>query len=77
MISVTFECGHTKTANGSEAQLQCQCGETRVAAVMAPSPRFSGCVTGPHAEFKDLPAKAVTFGESTSQDRPPLLDEGA
>jgi len=71
MITITFGCGHSKTANGSEQSLQCACGETRVAALAAPLPRFIGCVTGPHAEFKDLPAKPVTFGESTSQDVPP------
>lgn len=63
MITVTFQCGHTKQAGGGETELACGCGETRITSVDAPAPRFTGCARGPHAEYKDLPAKAVTFGE--------------
>lgn len=64
MITVTFKCGHTRIASGNETELSCAlCGETDVERVNAPAPRFTGHVRGPHAAFKDLPAKAVTFGE--------------
>lgn len=64
MITVTFKCGHTKQVNGSEEKLACSCGEAGIERVDAPAPSFRGHVRGPHAEYADLPAKAVTFEES-------------
>lgn len=61
MITVTFTCGHTRTATGAEERLSCPCGESRIASVDAPLPTFRGAVRGPHAEYVDLPAKPVTF----------------
>lgn len=66
MITVTFVCGHKKQANGSEDQLVCSCGEQKIANVDAPAPQFRGHVRGPHAEFTELPAKAVSFGETNA-----------
>lgn len=63
MITITFECGHQKTADGGETKVACACGETRIAQVNAPVPRFRGHVTGPHAEYVALEPKAVVFEE--------------
>ncbi len=64
-IQVTFACGHTGDFTGAEASLHCkECAETAVARVDAPPPQFEGHVRGPHAEFRELPAKPVTFGET-------------
>lgn len=61
MITVTFSCGHSKQANGSEEKLTCACGETRIAQVDAPVPVFRGHVRGPHAQFEALEPKKVEF----------------
>lgn len=63
MITVTFQCGHQKQASGSEEQLVCSCGESRIAQVDAPAPRFVGHARGPHAEYKPLEAIPVTFAK--------------
>jgi hypothetical protein len=60
MISLRFACGHAMRGDDRMTQAQCShCGETRVSRVMAPAPRFVGIVTGPCAEFKELPAQPV------------------
>jgi hypothetical protein len=63
-MTVTFQCGHTREATGAETELRCDCGEARITQVVAPAPRFTGHVTGPHAEFQNLPAEAVQLGET-------------
>jgi len=63
MITVRFQCGHTRTLNGDEQQPRCACGETVIAEVNAPAPRFRGYALGPCAKFEELPAKAVSFVE--------------
>lgn len=65
-ILITFDCGHTQEFTGNETTPTCRtCPTARVAGVDAPMPSFRGHVRGPHAEFKDLPAEAVTFGAKT------------
>jgi len=61
-LTVTFQCGHQKQCDGSELALVCLCGETQIARVDAPAPVFVGTATGPHVEFMDLQATAVSFG---------------
>lgn len=62
MITITFSCGHQRQTDGSEEELKCQCGESTIARIDAPMPTFTGHVTGPHAIYKDLEAKALNFG---------------
>lgn len=71
MITVTFTCWHERqvpvTMTGA---LSCvQCGETRVARVKAPPPRFTGHVRGPSAITKDLGPVTVNLAEPNA---PPL-----
>lgn len=67
MITVTFECGHSRTTSGSETTPTCACGESKITRVDAPAPTFRGHARGPHAEYVDLPAKAVTFGKEKEE----------
>lgn len=61
LITVYFACGHTRESDGDAAPT-CACGETRIARVEAPAPTFVGHARGPCAEYRDLPAQAVTLG---------------
>lgn len=65
-IDLTFVCGHTaKALTGNETTPSCpECGERVISRVNAPPPVFSGHARGPHAQYKDLPAKAVKLGDS-------------
>jgi len=64
MITITFTCcGETKTATGAETQLVCRCGRSVIETIVAPQPRFTGTVTGPHAQYQNLPAVPVTLGD--------------
>lgn len=60
MITVEFACGHRRDVDGDSTRT-CLCGETRIARVDAPAPRFVGHARGPCADYKDLPAQAVTL----------------
>lgn len=64
MITVIFTCGHFQEVDGSGATPICVCGETKIARVDAPAPRFTGHCRGPHATYRDLEAKPVTFGSN-------------
>ena len=59
-ITIDFACGHQTEVNG-EARPTCVCGETRIVRVDAPAPRFVGHARGPCAEYRDLPAEAVSL----------------
>jgi hypothetical protein len=51
---VRFACGHgLRMETGIEVPECPQCGETRVARVSAPPPKFRGTVLGPCAEYRD------------------------
>jgi hypothetical protein len=66
MITVRFACGHSLKGDERLSQATCSmCGETRVAHVTAPAPRFAGLVTGPCARFEELPAKPVRLQKET------------
>lgn len=56
MIEIRFRCGHTLRVDPDRVQRpSClECGETMVARVQAPPPRFVGTVTGPLAETKHM-----------------------
>lgn len=60
LIRLDFACGHEVEVDG-EAQPTCACGETRIVRVHAPAPRFVGHARGPCADYRDLPAQAVTL----------------
>lgn len=62
MIKVTFLCGHIADTDGA-AKPRCHCGESRIRRIAAKTPSFRGHVTGPCAEYQDLPPKAVTLKE--------------
>ena len=50
VILVRFRCGHVMPIDPDKVESpRCHCGETRVARVSAPAPRFTGAVSGPHA----------------------------
>ncbi len=61
VITLYFACGHARETDGDGAAT-CACGETRIVRVDAPAPRFVGHARGPCAEYRDLPAQAVTLG---------------
>lgn len=61
LITLYFACGHSREVDG-DGTATCACGETRIARVDAPAPRFIGHARGPCAEYQDLPAKPVTLG---------------
>lgn len=62
MITIKFLCGHSRPLTGAEDRAVCACGETRIDSIDAPAPRFVGHARGPHAEYKALDAKEVSFG---------------
>lgn len=64
MIRATMACGHVIELQSGVAVPMCKCGETRVARVKAPPPKFRGLVLGPCAEYEDLPAKRVVLKET-------------
>lgn len=59
---IRFACGHAVTLgdNPSGAPV-CDCGETRIQAVKARAPRFTGACSGPYAEFKNLGPAVVNL----------------
>lgn len=62
-ILITFDCGHSQYLTGTETSLICHtCGSPAPVRIEAPPPSFVGHARGPHAEYKDLPAQAVTLG---------------
>lgn len=63
MIRVSMACGHRLQADSETAPRCAECGETRVAHVSAPAPRFRGVVLGPCATYEDLPAQRVDLKE--------------
>lgn len=67
MITVSFACGHSmQVSERAEWTPRCGCGETRVAAVKAPAPRFVGTVTGPYCETKGLDPAVVNVATGGS-----------
>lgn len=64
MIVATMVCGHRVKIDGIAVPCCPKCGESRVARVSAPPPRFRGVVLGPCAEYVDLPAKRVVLKEN-------------
>jgi predicted nucleic acid-binding Zn-ribbon protein len=67
MIAVRMACGHLlKLTDGVMLPACPSCGETRVARVSAPPPKFRGVVLGPCAEYVELPAKRVELKEKVS-----------
>lgn len=64
-ILLTMACGHrVKAPDDIRAPLCPTCGETRVAHVKAPAPRFRGVVMGPCATYEDLPPQRVHLKET-------------
>jgi hypothetical protein len=64
MIQIRFSCGHQQPHdnNLTDTMPACMiCGDQHVARVKAPRPNFVGHACGPCAEYKALPAIAVTF----------------
>lgn len=49
MVRVIFACGHElkDVETGQSAPVCPSCGETRIARVQAPKPKFRGVATGP------------------------------
>jgi hypothetical protein len=65
-IRATMACGHLVMLPDGVSIPQCpQCGESRVARIKAPPPRFRGVVLGPCATYEDLPAQRVTLKENS------------
>ena len=59
-ITVTFRCGHHQIVGPDADIVICpQCGERRVARVVAPPPRFRGVATGPSAVEAEVGSGAV------------------
>lgn len=57
MIRLRFGCGHVFDAGNNVQTARCYCqgpGSDKVTRVDARAPRFTGTVTGPVAEFKNL-----------------------
>jgi hypothetical protein len=62
MVTLKFACGHTLTTVMPPETAECPtCGDLRVSRVTAPPPRFRGTVSGPYAEYRELPPEAVRF----------------
>ncbi len=67
MIRVQFACGHgvELPVNHVGAPVCPHCHETRIAAVFAPAPRFTGTVSGPCATTKELSPATVSLSATT------------
>lgn len=62
MISIRFACGHTLDADPDKGKPSCPtCGESRIASVKAPPPRFVGTATGPLVETKPMEPGTVNL----------------
>lgn len=69
MIEIKFACGCPPLrANDKIKTAICECGESRIVRVNAPTPRFRGACQGPHAEHKALPAIDVSAYMKGSED---------
>jgi hypothetical protein len=58
MIRLRFACGHGVEFSDSAAPVVIcpTCGDARIAGVVAPPPRFTGCASGPLVTTRDLGA---------------------
>ena len=67
MVDLIFRCGHQQQVDVDRVKNpRClECGESRIArTVNVGRPTFVGCVRGPCAETKALPAIAVSLAET-------------
>lgn len=63
-IVATMACGHRVILEGDIDVPACPaCGESRVASVKAPPPKFRGTVLGPCSQYVELPPRTVRLKE--------------
>lgn len=67
-MRITFACGHHAEIgdNPSAAPICGACGESRIQAVKARAPRFTGVASGPYAEYRNLGPATVNLAPGGS-----------
>jgi len=74
-MRITFACGHdAQIGDNPSGAPVCACGEKRIQAVKVRAPRFTGAVSGPYAEFKNLEPAVVNLAPGGPLQLQPTKD---